>query len=80
MHSYTEQKAVTMSFLTDDLAGWFEYAKATSAFELRSEQIEVTDRYRAFVGYDPEGYYLEFDTFLPHVDNETLLRLLPGRQ
>jgi catechol 2,3-dioxygenase-like lactoylglutathione lyase family enzyme len=79
MHSYTEQKAVTMSFLTDDLDGWFQYAKGTSAFELRSEQIEVTDRYRAFVGYDPEGYYLEFDTFLPHGDNETLLRLLPGR-
>jgi len=60
MHSFTEQKAVTMSFLTDDLEGWFEHAKGTSAFELRSEQIEVTDRYRAFVGYDPEGYYLEF--------------------
>jgi hypothetical protein len=41
---------------------------------LRSDSIETGNpRYRAFVGYDPEGYYLEFDTFLDHPDNEALL-------
>ena len=77
MHSYTEQKGVTVSFLTrhtEDLEGWFSRA-ADGAFELRSEAISEDDpRYRAFVGYDPEGYYLEFDTFLPHPDNEELLK------
>ncbi len=77
MHSYTEQKAVTVSLLTDDLDGWFEYARDHEAFELRSPEISTTDeRFRAFVGYDPEGYYLEFDTFLSHEANEELLESL----
>ncbi len=81
MHSYTEQKAVTVSFLTDSLEQWFNYAREGAAFELRSDGVEQTDRYRAFVGYDPEGYFLEFDTFLSHEDNERLLALLEaGRQ
>jgi catechol 2,3-dioxygenase-like lactoylglutathione lyase family enzyme len=77
MHSYTEQKAVTVSWLTDDLDGWFEYARDHEAFELRSPEISTADeRFRAFVGYDPEGYYLEFDTFLSHEDNEELIEAL----
>ena len=31
---------------------------------------------RVFVGYDPEGYFLEFDTFLDTEDNKELLALL----
>ncbi len=77
MHAFTEQKAVTVSFLTDDLDGWFAYARDHEAFELRSLEIEAEDeRYRAFVGYDPEGYYLEFDTFRRHEANESLLASL----
>jgi len=30
----------------------------------------------AIVGYDPAAYQPEFDTFLPHPDNEDLLDLL----
>ena len=78
MHSYTEQKAVTLSFLTDSIQSWFDYAREHEAFELRSGVLEQTDRYQAFVGYDPEGYFLEFDTFLVHDDNEKLLRALRG--
>ena len=76
MHSYTEQKAVNISFLTTQLDEWFEHARGGS-LEMRSQSIEEENpRYRAFVGYDPEGYYLEFDSFLPHEDNEELLRLI----
>ncbi|MDX1396825.1 MAG: VOC family protein, partial [Gemmatimonadota bacterium] len=76
MHSYTEDKAVTLSFLTDDLDAWFEHARA-GAFELRSDSIETGNpRYRAFVGYDPEGYFVEFDTFLDHFDNQALLEAI----
>ncbi|MDX1579884.1 MAG: VOC family protein [Gemmatimonadota bacterium] len=72
MHSFTEEKAVTVSLWTDRLDAWFAHARA-GAFELRSDSIEAGDaRYRAFVGYDPEGYFLEFDRFLPHPDNEEL--------
>ncbi|MGD2153438.1 MAG: VOC family protein [Gemmatimonadales bacterium] len=77
MHSFSEQKAVTVSFFTDDLRGWFEYARETGAFELRSTELdEDGPRVQAFVGYDPGGYYLEFDTFLPHADNQELLESL----
>ena len=76
MHSYTEQKAVTVSLWTTQLAEWFDDVRGGS-FEMRSESIEEGNpRYRAFVGYDPEGYYVEFDTFLPHQDNEELLPLI----
>lgn len=79
MHSFTEEKAVTVSFLTDDLEGWFEYAKS-GAFELRSDTLsEAGPRVHAFVGYDPGGYFLEFDRFLEHEDNTELLRVLGGR-
>jgi hypothetical protein len=77
MHSFSEQKAVTVSFFTDDLEGWLEFVRDTEAFELRSADISRDDeRFIAFVGYDPEGYYLEFDTFLEHVDNERLIAAL----
>ncbi len=78
MHDWTEQKAVTVSFLTDNLEGWFEHLRRTGAMELRHEAIQPDEegRFRAFVGYDPEGYYLEFDTFLPHPLNGRLLRAL----
>ena len=78
MHNYSEQKAVTVSFFTDDIDGWFSYVSDTDAFELRSTEIQADSlgRFRAFVGYDPEGYYLEFDTFLPHELNVRLLESL----
>lgn len=33
-------------------------------------------RYRAFVGYDPEGYYMEFDLFRAHPSNASLIPYL----
>lgn len=78
MHKFTEEKAVTVSFILDDLDSWFEYVKNQEPFELRSDQISSgpDDKYRAFVGFDPEGYFLEFDTFQDHEDNKTLLNYL----
>jgi hypothetical protein len=32
---------------------------------------------RVYVGYDPENYFLEWDTFLDVPDNERLLTTLP---
>ena len=78
MHNYSEQKAVTVSFFTDDIEGWFSYVRDTDAFELRSTEIQADSagRFHAFVGYDPEGYYLEFDTFREHELNVKLLESL----
>jgi catechol 2,3-dioxygenase-like lactoylglutathione lyase family enzyme len=76
MHSFTQDKAVTVAFFIDDLDGWFTYVKANALFTLRADSIGSgpEGKYRAFVGYDPEGYFLEFDTFYPHKDNTLLLK------
>ena len=78
MHNYTEKKAVNVSFILDDLEAWFEYVKENKPFELRSDQLEIGPemKYKAFVGYDPEAYYLEFDQFYPHEDNTDLMKYL----
>ena len=78
MHSWTEDKAVTVSFLTEDIDSWFDRLKAESSFELRTPEVSPEGRVpvRTFVGYDPEGYFLEFDTFLEGEGNEELMRLL----
>lgn len=77
MHEATEDKAVTVSFLTDDIHGWFEYVKDSQAFELRTQElVSEGGKVDVFVGYDPEHYFLEFDTFVEHPDNVTLLAML----
>ena len=78
MHSFTEDKAVTVSFFVDDLDGWYQHAKENQLFEFRSDSIGTgpEGKYREFVGYDPEGYFLEFDRFYPHELNQRLLNYL----
>lgn len=78
MHKWSEKKAVNVSFLIDDIDGWFAYVKQHGAFPLRGERVndDEAGRYRAFVGYDPEGYYMEFDRFREHPLNTTLMSYL----
>ena len=78
MHSYTEKKAVNVGFIIDDLEGWYEYAQENKLFDLFEDELGVGSetRYKAFVGFCPEGYFLEFDHFYPHDDNTVLLQHL----
>jgi catechol 2,3-dioxygenase-like lactoylglutathione lyase family enzyme len=78
MHKFTETKAVNVGFIINDLLPWFEYVKENRVMKLMSDELGVGDknRYNAFVTYDPESYFLEFDTFLPHADNKLLLEYL----
>ncbi len=74
LHSATEEKGVTVSFFTDDVDAWFSRARSQDGFELRTPEVtDESERVRVFVGYDPEGYFLEWDTFLDVPDNERLL-------
>lgn len=81
MHKFTEKKAVNVSFIIDDIQGWFDYVKKNKVFELGSEALSTGDekKYQAFVGYDPEGYFMEFDIFHPHKDNRKLLEYLNAK-
>lgn len=78
MHRFTEKKAVNISFIIDDIEGWFETVKRGKAFPLRSDTLEIggEHKYQAFVGYDPGGYYMEFDKFFDHPLNEVLMKYL----
>jgi len=79
MHQATKDKAVTVSFLTDDVDAWFTHMKsqeALQAFDLRHQEVLDEGFARVFVGYDPENYFLEFDQFVEHEDNVELLRVL----
>ena len=78
MHSFTQKKAVNVSFIIDQLEPWFDYVHNKKLFELRADHLEIgpENKYHAFVGYDPEGYFMEFDQFYPHKDNAVLMKFL----
>lgn len=78
MHKPTEKKSVNVGFIIDDLQGWMDYVKENNLFELREQELSTgpESKYKAFVGYDPGGYYLEFDRFYSHPDNELLMNYL----
>jgi len=76
LHQATEQKGVTVSFITADVDGWLTHVRAQGV-ELRTPDVlDEAGRVRVFVGYDPEGYFLEWDTFLDVPGNEQLLQRL----
>ena len=78
LHQATEENGVTLSFLTSDIDAWFERAVGWPGFELRTPEIlNEGGLVRVFVGYGPEGYFLEWDTFLEVDENASLLRYLP---
>lgn len=77
LHQATADKGVTVSLFVDDVDAWFVSAQEVEGFALRSDEItDESGRVRVFVGYDPEGYFLEWDTFLDVEGNEELVRLL----
>jgi predicted enzyme related to lactoylglutathione lyase len=78
MHKYSEEKSLNVSFIIDDLDGWFSEVRENKLFPIRSDQMKTGSekRYREFVGYDPEGYFLEFDKFYPHPENVKLMEYL----
>lgn len=78
MHKPTAKKAVNVGFIIDDLQGWMDYVKNKNLFELREKELTSgpEGKYKAFVGYDPGGYYLEFDRFYPHGDSDMLIKYL----
>jgi catechol 2,3-dioxygenase-like lactoylglutathione lyase family enzyme len=76
LHRATELAGVTISIITGEVGAWFERAK-TLELPLRTEELgNESGRVTVFVGYDPAGYFLEWDTFLDVDGNGRLLELL----
>jgi uncharacterized glyoxalase superfamily protein PhnB len=73
IHQPTKDNGVTISFFTPDVDAWFERAATWPGFELRTPEIfNESNLVRVFVGYDPEGIFLEWDTFLDLEENRGL--------
>ena len=71
------ENGATLSFLTTDVDAWFERASAWPGFELRTPEVfDESGLVRVFVGYDPTGIFLEWDTFLDLPENDALLNHL----
>ena len=66
-----------VALVTDQLDEWWDYVQ-TQDIEMRStEYIPVEGRpHHGFVAIDPEGYFLEFERFLPHPENADFMPLL----
>jgi len=76
MHSADEPKTVTLSFVTEEIDDWYNYL-VEKEVEMRGPLKDATRHpTRGFVAYDPEGYFLEFERFLDHSQNEKLLKRL----
>ena len=77
LHQPTEENGVTFSFFTTDVDAWFARAASWPGFELRTpEVLDEGGVVRVFVGYDPTGVFLEWDTFLDLEENARLMRHL----
>lgn len=76
MHRASEAKAVTLSFITDEVDEWYEYLVSKGVPMRGPVRDSANHPTRNFVAYDPEGYYLEFETFLDDEENTLLLEAL----
>ena len=71
------ENGMTLSFLTSDVDAWFSRASSWPGFELRTAAVlNEGGLVRVFVGYDPTGIFLEWDTFLEVPENRALLEYL----
>jgi len=73
LHPYTEEKGVTVSLFTDTIDEWFATLQKSPDLALQSDAVILEmERVRDFLGFDPEGYFIEFDEFIAHPENEAL--------
>lgn len=79
LHPYSEKKLVTVALITDDFEAWLAHWQGYPPFGVQTASMdEVADRVRFFYGVDPEGYLVEFDTFLDVEANADLRRRWGG--
>jgi catechol 2,3-dioxygenase-like lactoylglutathione lyase family enzyme len=72
-------KTVAVALVTDELDQWYEYLVGEGV-SMRGSGYSPREGspHDGFVVVDPEGYYLEFERFNEHPENERLTPLLDG--
>ncbi len=78
MRDYADKKAVNMSFVLEDVEGWYNYVDAEEVMPIRNNGLSTgpDNMYKAFVAFGPELYYYEFDQFMPHEKNTKVMEFL----
>ena len=76
LHNATEEKSVTVSFFTSDVAAWQARTREQGLPERSPDLGSESGLVSTWVAFDPEGYFLEWDTFLDGEGNQRLLELL----
>jgi catechol 2,3-dioxygenase-like lactoylglutathione lyase family enzyme len=72
----TKVKAVNVGFFTKEIEDWYRYLSDRGVV-MREPLDEIEEGLvHAFVAFDPEGYFLEFDKFLDDERNHKLLEIL----
>jgi glyoxylase-like metal-dependent hydrolase (beta-lactamase superfamily II)/predicted enzyme related to lactoylglutathione lyase len=76
LHQFTEEKAVTLAFITEDIDVWYDRLKKIG-LAIRDEVADQSGiPVRTFVTKDIAGYFLEFDRFLNDPRNSRILEIL----
>lgn len=78
MRDYADEKAVNMSFVLEDVEGWYNYVEAERVMPIRNNGLSTgpDNMYKAFVAFGPELYFYEFDQFMPHEKNTKVMEFL----
>lgn len=76
LHRFSPEKAVNVCFLTDQIDGWFAHFQADNVGIKDALEDLASIPVRAFVAFDPGGYFLEFDRFLEDPKNKRIEELL----
>jgi catechol 2,3-dioxygenase-like lactoylglutathione lyase family enzyme len=73
LHKPDEPKAVTLAFVTEEVEKWYVHLQSQIVPIRHPLKSDRTKAHEGFVALDPAGYFLEFERFNPHPENERLL-------
>lgn len=76
LHRFSEEKAVTVSFISSQIDEWYSYLTEQGLVMREPLSDAESIPVRAFVTYDVAGYFLEFDWFYDDPRNTKILNYL----
>jgi predicted enzyme related to lactoylglutathione lyase len=71
-HKASEIKPVILAFVTEDVDAWYEHLQKHGVRFKNPLATHESIGIRGFMAYDPEGYTLEFETFLDRPRNTAI--------
>jgi catechol 2,3-dioxygenase-like lactoylglutathione lyase family enzyme len=72
LHRASEAKPVTLSFVSAQVDEWYAYLRGRGVEMVHELANGTRQPTRGFVAKDPEGYYLEFETFRDDPQNASI--------